>query len=260
MGWGLIEAEGDLFIAIPYLIFSGMHWALMGAFMNGESAELSHRVKRQLPQSFLGRTFLTWFNPGPAAGYVFAIVNMAMVLVFSWLAIAANAFIYSGRTSSILGASPYQTIFVFGLIEFSYIVIYLGLGRWLTALLRRFNQGKMLLGLLVQVLLLMIGCGAPLTIHLMIADLRNDYSLLEISNPFWTLEEILEHRSLTPEVLAALIVLPVVAAFVFLGNLPSVVTAVRHVRIAKPRRVVEEDELLELQRNPPQPIIDPLAD
>jgi len=260
MGWGLIEVEGDLTIAIPYLIFSGIHWSLMGAFMNGESPELSHRVKRQLPQSFLGRAFLTWFNPGPAAGYVFAVVNLAMALVFTWIAIAANAFIYSGRASSLLGATPYQVIFIFGLIEFSYLVIYLGLGRWLTALLRRFNQGKMLLGFLIQVLLLMIGCGAPLTIHLMIADMRNDYSLLEITNPFWTLEEIIEHRSITPEVTVALFVLPLVAGVVFLVNLPSVITAVRHVRIAKPRRVAEEDEMIELERNPPQPVIDPLAD
>lgn len=260
MGWGLIETEGELFLSILYLIFSGIHWSLMGAFMNGESPELSHRVKRQLPQSFLGRTFLTWFNPGPAAGYVFAVVNMAMVLVFTWVAIAANAFIYSGRASPVLGASPYQTIFVFGVIEFCYLVIYLGLGRWLTALLRRFNQGKLLLGVLVQVLLLLFGCGAPLTIHLMIADMRNDYSLLEITNPFWTLEEIIEHRSLTPEVTVALLILPFVAGIVFLGNLPSVVTAVRQVRIAKPRRVAEEDEMLELERNPPQPVIDPLAD
>ena len=260
MGWAFARFDGELVLVVPYLIFSGIHWSVMGAFMNGESPELSHRVKRQLPQSFLGRAFLTWFNPGPAAGYVFAVVNMATVLMFTAIAMAANAWIYSGKTSPVFGANPYLVICIFATIEFSYLVIYLGLGRGLTALLRRFNQGRILLGALVQVLLLLAGCCAPLTIHLMIADLRNDYSVLEITNPFWTLEEILEHRTLSFDVMVALCVLPIVAGLVFLANLPSVVTAVRQVRVAKPKRVAEEDAEIELALHPPQPVIDPLAD
>jgi len=42
-----------------------------------------------------------------------------------------------------------------------------------------------------------------------------------------------------------------VAVVVLLANLPSVVAAVRHVRIAKPRRVAEEDAFVESQRAPP---------
>ena len=49
--------------------------------MVGESGELSERVKRTLPQSFFGRAMLTWFNPGPATGYLFAIANLLAVLV-----------------------------------------------------------------------------------------------------------------------------------------------------------------------------------
>ena len=260
MGWTFIRFDGEVFIVVPYLAFSGLHWGLMGAFMNGESPELSQRVKRQLPQSFLGRAFLTWFNPGPAAGYVFAVVNMASVLLLAGIALLAGAMFLPSASSPALGPNPYLTLIAFAVAEFSYLVIYLGLGRVLTAGLRRLNQGKILLGVLVQVLLLLLGIGAPLTIHLMIADMRDSYSLLEISNPFWTLEEILTHRSLSSETAVAMIVLPIAAALVFLANLPSVVTAVRQVRIAKPKRVAEEDEFLELQRHPPQPIIDPLAD
>ncbi|HUY88775.1 MAG TPA: hypothetical protein VMV10_08585 [Pirellulales bacterium] len=260
MGWRFAKDDGELMLVVLYLAFSGLHWGVMGAFMNGESPELSGRVKRQLPQSFLGRAFLTWFNPGPAAGYVFTVVNMASVLLLAGIALVAGAMFLPGRASPVLGANPYPTLIAFGVAEFSYLVIYLGLGRWLTAVLRRLNQGRMLLGALVQVLLLLAGCCAPLTIHLMIADMRDDYSLLEISNPFWTLEEILTHRSLSPETTIVVFVLPIVAGLVFLGNLPSVVAAVRQVRIAKPQRVAEEDELFELQRHPPQPVIDPLAD
>lgn len=260
MGWAFARYDGELVLVLPYLILSGIHWSVMGAFINGESPELSHRVKRQLPQSFMGRAFLTWFNPGPAAGYVFAVVNMAVVLVFTAIAVAANAWIYSGKATPVFGGSPYWVIFTFATIEFSYLVLYLGIGRGLTALLRRFNQGRILLGALVQVLLLLAGCCAPLTIHLMIADLRNDYSVLEITNPFWTLEEIIEHRTFSSDVMIALFALPIVAGLVFLANLPSVVTAVRQVRIAKPKRVAEEDAEIELALHPPQPVIDPLAD
>lgn len=260
MGWTFIRFDGEVIIVVPYLAFSGLHWGVMGAFMNGESPELSQRVKRQLPQSFLGRAFLTWFNPGPAAGYVFAIINMASVLLLAGFALVVGAMFLPSSSSPALGPNPYPTLIAFAVAMFSYIVIYLGLGRWLTAGLRRLNQGKLLLGALVQVLLLLFGVGVPLTIHLMIADMRDSYSLLEISNPFWTLEEIITHRSLSPETTVAAFVLPIVAGLVFLANLPSVAAAVRQVRIAKPKRVADEDEFLELQRHPPQPIIDPLAD
>ena len=57
--------------------------------MTGESARLSPRTLRSLPQSFLGRALFTWFNPGSGTGYLFAVTNMlAIVLilfsVFSW--------------------------------------------------------------------------------------------------------------------------------------------------------------------------------
>jgi hypothetical protein len=260
IGWAFHENDGSLEVLFPYLVVSGLHWTLMGMFMNGESPELSHRVKRQLPQSFFGRAFLTWFNPGPAAGYVFAVINMATVLLLAGAALVANALFYPGRLPGWLGMNPRETIVVFAVVEFSYIVVYLGLGRLLAAGLRRVRQGGMLLCALCQVLLVLLGCGAPLTVHLMIADLRMGYSLLEITNPFWSLIEIVEHRSLSPEMVVLLIVLPATAGCVLLANLPSVVAAVRHVRIAKPVRVAEEDEFFELQRHPPQPIIDPLAD
>jgi hypothetical protein len=259
MGWLFID-EGELTYLLPYLAFSGVHWSIMGMFMNGESTEMSARVKRQLPQSFLGRAFFTWFNPGPATGYLFAIVNFFGVCLLAGVALLANLWFFSGRTPGWAPAA-HEMILILAFLELCYITIYLGVGRLLSAGLRWLNQPSMLLSVLCQVLMLLIGCGIPLTIHLMMVDLRRDYSLIEISNPFWSLIEVVEARSgPTPEVIVLLLVLPVVAAVVFLANLPSVVSAVRQVRIAKPQRVAEEDQFIELQRNPPQPIIDPLAD
>ena len=53
----------------------GGYWLVMGTLTLSESPELSPRVQRRLPQTFAGRSLLTWFNPGPGTGYVFAICS-----------------------------------------------------------------------------------------------------------------------------------------------------------------------------------------
>jgi hypothetical protein len=133
----------------------------------------------------------------------------------------------------------------------SYVTIYLGLGRLGIALLRRFSPVGMLLGVLLQVLMLFAGCGIPLAIHLMIPDLRSDWSLLEISNPIWTIGEIMDGGTILIDSWFLFFALPLAALGVFALNLPAVSAAVRHVRIAKPSRVAEEDALFEAARTPP---------
>src|SRR5207244_3847235 len=77
MGWGwMYEGRYSPGVGEPFLIIATIHWYVMGIFMTCEGAELSPRVKRDLPQSFLGRLFLTWFNPGSGTGYVFAAINL----------------------------------------------------------------------------------------------------------------------------------------------------------------------------------------
>ena len=54
---------------------AGMYWYVMGTMLTAERPEMSQRVRRRLPQSFLGRMFFTWLNPGPASGYMFVVAN-----------------------------------------------------------------------------------------------------------------------------------------------------------------------------------------
>ena len=89
--WGTVHFTderqvGELnerFISASVVYFSilAMHWYVMGTLMSGESSRLSNRAKRHLPQSFLGRAFLTWFNPGPGTGYLFAAFQFAGSIV-----------------------------------------------------------------------------------------------------------------------------------------------------------------------------------
>jgi len=253
MAWVWIwEARGEEEVLIILMVFLGIHWWVMGALMTGESPELSPRAKRQLPQSFLGRVFFTWFNPGPGTGYLFAISSLVGGLVMAMIGLAsAEAF----GTLRSWGSNYGPTIIAFGVLGLSYITIYLGLGLMLVRLFRRFTYVGILLTGLTHILLLMIGCGIPTVIQMMSRNLRNlDYTLLQITNPIWTLVHIGDRSSLPPEAPLLLTVLPLVALIVFMLNLPGVAAEVRHVRLAKPRRVADEDAELSAQLAPPEPV------
>lgn len=249
--WGFHEAEGELAIIIIYFMLSGIHWALMGMFLNGELGDISLRVKRQLPQSFLGRVFFTWFNPGPATGWMFMVANLFSALVIGGgIAIYGSLFFANTRVTS-FGSAPHLLVVAFGFLEFSYIIAYLGLGRLAVALVRRFSPVTVSTAVSLQLLLVLAGSGIPLSVHWMMPDIRRDYSLLEITNPFYSLYEVAEVHDFIPEVVALIILVPLSAAGVSLLNLPGVVAAVRQVRLAKPRRVEEEDLQEAALRAPP---------
>ena len=239
---------------MAYIILVGLHWYVMGACMSSESPELSPRVKRNLPQSFLGRMFLTWFNPGPGTGYILAISGMLAALVMVVMAMAVFRLIPSGGFGA--GGTSFQNcmyLLAFGFIGLFYLVIYLGLGLMILRLARRVSQVGVLLAVLVQILLLLVGGGVPLIIQLMSPTMRDmDYSMLQVSSPFWTLAYLGDTWRAQPETIMLLWVLGIAASIVFMANLPSVLRELRHVRIARPQRVAEEDAQLAALKTPPQ--------
>ena len=249
--WGFVEAEGQLAIVIIYFMLSGIHWVLMGMFLNGEVGDISLRVKRQLPQTFLGRAFFTWFNPGPATGWMFVVANLLATLLIGAALSAFGYWVYPNQLGPMMGSMPHVLVVAFGFLEFAYIVAYLGLGRLAVALVRRFSPVTVSSAVSMQLLLVLAGSGIPLSVHWMMPDIRRDYSLLEITNPFYSLYEVMEVHDFIPEVVALMILVPLAAAGVALMNLPGVVAAVRQVRLAKPRRVEEEDLQEAALRAPP---------
>ena len=78
-----------------------------------------------------------------------------------------------------------------------------------------------------------------------------DYSFLQYPAPFWSLTEAVE-RPFTPEILGLKITLLIAAVLVAVLNLPSVAREVQQLRVAKPKRV-EEDDLALHPPPPPQP-------
>ena len=77
---------------------------------------------RSLPQSTLGRAFLSFFNPGPGAGYIFAVSNLTAVLAAS----LAAAWL---TRNAIVGSLGFEKVFFFIVLCWGYVVAYLGLGR-----------------------------------------------------------------------------------------------------------------------------------
>jgi hypothetical protein len=241
MAFALFEsAEREIFI--PLLIFSGIHWWVMGAFMVGEAGDLSMRVRRTLPQSFLGRAFFTWFNPGSGSGYIFTLasyIGLVTTVIIGeniWSRLAHASYMQS-RVTWMADFDP----LVFGLTMFLYLMFYLGLTRLILMVLRRAGWGTMFMSLLTCILLVIFGCGVPLSIHLMSTNWRADYSIMEVTNPFWTLAEMSGNQLPIADQLQVMALLGSAAGFIFLLNLPSIAREVQQVRAAMPKRVSDDN-------------------
>ena len=243
MAWVLVK-EPQPEILYIYLVILGLYWYVVGALTSGEWPQLSTRVKRQLPQTFLGRMLFTWFNPGPGTGYVFSVCGVLAGLITAGLGILLHETVGWGRFPS-WSRTAINSALVVGTLTTAYVTIYLGIGLLLTRGFRRWFPSGLLLGALIQISLLAAGIILPLVIQPMSSSWSWDqYSLLQMPNPFWTLIHVVDRTALPVETPVLMIVLPVVGLAVFLLNLPGVATELRHVRIARPDRVVEEDAQL----------------
>lgn len=214
---------------------TALYWLVLGALLTGEWPHLSRRVQRSLPKSELGRTFLSFFNPGPASGYIFAVANLTLVAAVA-LVVVYWARAYGGVARS-RDADVYAVV-----LAWSYVVGYLGIGRLLIGAMRRFSYVSLTAGFLIQLLLVLAGIGVPLTIQVSSRMLRNSgYTLLQMSNPFWTISELNYHGAGAVQAPILVLVLPAIAIAVLMLNMPAVARELRRQRVAAPERVIEEE-------------------
>jgi hypothetical protein len=192
------------------MIPATIYWFVMGSFMTGEATQHSPRVNRRLPMSSLGRAFLTWFNPGPGTGYVFAVSNavaVAMVAVFAvWYA--------ETRDSARPGGAPAASVQIAGiLLLLGYLTIYLGTSNLLLRLLRKFTQVNLATAVLVNGLLVLAGWGIPAIIDPFSMGM-NSYHLGHVTDPFWTCIAAFDSRSsVSPDELLGIILSMAAAVF-----------------------------------------------
>ena len=239
---GLAIEEGVSIIREVVLvtaIFTGIYWYFMGTLLTSEWPHLSRRVQRSLPQSKLGCTFFTWLNPGPGTGYMFCVANVTMVLATGlfliWLLPSTRA----------MGLSLDQIVF-FMILSWCYVVFFLGLGRLLIGWIRRFIFVSLTAGFLLHVILLLVSSGAPQILIYTSSSIRfnYDYSLLHLSNPFWTLYTVMDRGIGGFDIATATLILLALALIVFLLNVRAVAGELQLQRRALPQRVVEEEEEL----------------
>jgi hypothetical protein len=255
--WAQLRWGGNVIFGLVFA--STVLWYYAGIFLTGESGTLSPRVKRDLPQTSLGRVFLAWFTPGPGTGYLLAVCGMiAMTLV---AALPFNEIATQLRVVAPLavpGPAPAggfrllrADVLQAAIIATCYVIIYLGIGKLIMAAIGRFTELRPTARVLVHFVLLLLGGGIPWTFQMSQPVLRSyGYTLWQITNPVWTIWECC-YKGVpvgAGGVLGA--VLPL-AALVVLGlNMPSLTDELTQVRVPKPPRVAEEDAALAALKNP----------
>ena len=238
-GW----EKGGVFV---FALVSGIHWFVMGAFLTSEASAVSERVRRRLPRSVLGRTVLTWFNPGPGTGYMFIVANVTTVVVLSLI---------GAWTADLLGNAgrwPQQgELLSFLLLGHSYIVFYLGIGLLLIRLMSRWGPPSFVVASGIQFLLVLIGTMVPIVIQFsFVHPSMQDYTPMQLTNPFWTLGEVAD-GGLTEATIPTLMIIPVAALGLLAFHLPMVLRETTLVRVDAPERVREDDQAL--APPPPEP-------
>jgi len=178
----LENKQPGFLIALPFV--SGIAWVLYGALMTGEVAELSPRARRDLPQSFFGRAFLSWFNPGPSTGYALAVLTYLAVVLYSIQLNILASIRQPELANDLIDTIPLLAMFWF------YATIYLGLGRLAILGLRRLSDFGLAAAVMIHVLVMTAGCAVPYFIGFWHNEFRSvRYSQLQTSNWLWTLSE-----------------------------------------------------------------------
>ena len=277
-GWTIYPylIDGDEVILMIGAIWLALFWAVAGAFLIGEQAQLSPRARRELPQSLVGRMAFTWFNPGSGTGYVFAILNvlggMGILALTGYGKASATAggptIVESGFWFEFLGWCYGHLTLQSGIPLFSkwtawwvaltsYLMIYLGLARLFGVLLRWGKIGGGMLSVFVFYLLLVVmGVALPFSLQGLMQWLFNygftafEYSPLQISNWWWTLYEIWMDRAVIND--GSIWFLMFVACAVFLLNFLLAAKEVEQTRLAAPNRVLQDE--LELHPPPVKPV------
>lgn len=234
-GWAWMSGQWAGEMLFAYAAVTGAHWYVMGIFFTAESPRLSLRVRRRLPQSFLGRVLFTWFNPGPGTGLMFSLGGALTV----WLLVAVAAR-WAWWPAAGAGSASRRDLHLFCAAGTAYLAIYLGAEVLLLRLLRRFVVLRVATGWVVHLLLVFFGAALPSILSLLLYP-NLDYGGLHYLNHFYTLYAIADGKAqwvATPLVAF----LAGTAAVVVALNLPGIIREMGQVRIATPARVEEEEQ------------------
>jgi ABC-type transport system involved in multi-copper enzyme maturation permease subunit len=236
--WQSIQEDRSDLMLVTMEVLAGIYWMFVGAVLTGETADLSPRAKRHLPQSVLGRSLLTWFNPGSGSGYTFVVLNMAGVVVVHIVLVCASLAVGNGN------APPNSDWFFSAIAILGYVAGYLGTVRLCVSLARRFTTVPMITVFLMHVVVLLVGIFVPmaiLSLQFGINAYDFSYGPLQLTNWWWTILELLWRGPTGPvgEIIPLVVLL--IGGLIFLANLVDTAGEVEKVRTVAPQRVLEDD-------------------
>ncbi|MFO0871525.1 MAG: hypothetical protein U0935_21595 [Pirellulales bacterium] len=191
--------QRDADLVYVTMILAGMYAAFTGGLMIGEQPQLSPRVARSLPKTAAARLLFTLFNPGSGTGYLYTVANLTAVLVTC---------VGMGIAGVSMGRSLNSQWLGFILLIWAYVTAYLGLSRLVVLGCRRLVRIPETFSILVVAILATAGIALPLACESSVRGIsRFDYSVLQSSNWFWTLEqaERLDMLTIHPEVMVLVI-------------------------------------------------------
>jgi hypothetical protein len=237
VGWmaaALSQAPPGDSIWRAFFTLMGGYWALMGFLLTSELGELSPRAQRELPQTALGVVMLTWFNPGSGTGYMFALVNMFLIVELGWIHSVVVPF------STNFSTAERETL-LYGCAIWCYLAVFLGLGRLFIMALRRFLIVNFAAAVLLQVLPALAAAAAPYMVVVVMDWDDGLYRWFQATNWFWTLAELQNSTTLWNNELAwALGIVGGLAALVLGVNVRWLADDVARFRAPLPRRLQEE--------------------
>ncbi|MDB4695004.1 ABC transporter permease [bacterium] len=234
--------RGGVYVGMEMLVIGGtslmLLWGFASSMLVAESAVLTPRVQRDLPQSFLARATFAWLVPGPATGLVFSTLNLALLA-----GIAITLVLYSDRNSGYLSVREQKMFIHFVLASISYLTCFLVLVYGLMRALRRTNNPRVEVGFAALVVVAVFASLGPYGIELFKNDFLDfQYSHWQATNWVWSLYRIADGVDCS-----ALIQLVgsvgVLGVFVVVYLNPAVV---RPRRTATPERVRQELEKAKL--------------
>lgn len=233
------------------LIISAIYWGIVGPFLSLETATLSPRARRELPQSLLGRVAFTWFNPGDGSGLIFTAINMLAVIVFSFSLLAYQ---FPMRVFSLSFNNPDTTAYVETCAgTLGYLLCFSGFTRLVAYFFynRTGTRLPTVVGVVVQYLLYGLATLMPLIIAAAESSMNNtyvEYSPLQAPNWMWTMVRVLENKF---DGVVFLVLFAGLAIFVL--NFFGASMQALDVRLPPPKRLIEEDLAAHAQgkhRNP----------
>ncbi len=157
-------------------------WVVASSMLVSESAVLTPRMQRTLPQSFLARATLTWLAPGPATGLVFSMLNILLLL-----GMVVGSIVYLDSTGSSISSRDVRMVLQFACALVAYLTCFLVLVYGVMRALRRNNNPRVEVGFAALVVVAVFSALGPYGIQLYLNDFREfPYSPWQATNWVWT--------------------------------------------------------------------------